>query len=512
MTSALDAEAAAVCDNLNVIKSSADTLSKTIASTYKNTTMDEYEVLLNSLISDNDMILGSGIWFEPYVYDKTQEYMGPYVYKNGDSIDLIYDYSNADYDYFNQEYYIRAKASSTAIITDPYYDETTGMVMSSCSMPIYDADTFIGCVTIDLQLTSIQALIDSYSYGESGSALLLTGTGVFLGGTSEEKVSSSQSILEDTNASLAAAGEVFLASEKGSTSYVDENNSLYQLYFDTITDTGWKIVIRISDAELTAPVQSMLRLLVLVATISLACSILTLLFMVSTISKSVRRVQLFSDSLADGDFTIDELPIRTSDELGHMGTSLNTMYQNNKTVISNISTHSVTINDSSILLKDSSAKLLQEFTQIQNYMSRINEAMMNASSATQQVNASTEEVNSSVALLANETSESLTMAQEIRHRADEIATVSKASYDSATKLSTQFEAQLQTSIENAKVVQNIGELANVIASIAEQINLLSLNASIEAARAGEQGKGFAVVASEIGKLANDTSRDRKSVV
>ena len=103
MKTSLTAESSAVTEYLDVVESTATTLSRTVSNTYKSLTLTEYEDMLADVILDNDIVLGSGIWFEPYVYNK-EEYVGPYIYKNGDTIDVTYDYSNAEYDYFSQEY------------------------------------------------------------------------------------------------------------------------------------------------------------------------------------------------------------------------------------------------------------------------------------------------------------------------------------------------------------------------------------------------------------------------
>lgn len=118
-----------VAGEMDEVKAQADTLARFVAATYKSTTIDELGDAITTIVTNSDMVLGSGLWFEPNVYDSSEQYFGPYWCKNTDSagkwdggpLSLMWDYSNADYDYFSQEYYLNAKKITSAAITDPYY-------------------------------------------------------------------------------------------------------------------------------------------------------------------------------------------------------------------------------------------------------------------------------------------------------------------------------------------------------------------------------------------------------
>lgn len=500
-----EAKSNAISKELDKVYVSANNLAATISEIYKTADLTQIEHLLSQVAESEDIIFGAGVWFEANVYDEDKTYVGPYAYRDGSSVVTTYEYSTPEYDYFKQDYYTIAKMTPTATMTKPYYDDNSKMYLSSCTAAIYNSSGgFAGCVTVDIVLDDLQGLITSAQIGDSGSAFLIDGDGIYLGHQDQSKVEAGLSILEEENSSLAEAAKIIMDQESGMTTFTDSKDT-YRLYYGTIPDINWKIVFQIPESEINAPVNQLIVLLLIVGAVVVVITSASILLQISFITKRIRNVKNFVEKLDQRDYTTPDMNITAQDEIGKMGISLNGMYQSNKAVITDMAEYSHQLDESSHNLHNSAEELMKQFHSIQEFMSAVNEAMMASSAATEEVNASTEEVDSYITLMTEESEQSRNKTKAIGQHAKTIKDKSQDAYTYATQLAGEYQNRLQAGIDNIAVVDSIGDLAKVISGIAGQINLLSLNASIEAARAGEHGAGFSVVALEIGKLANETS-------
>ena len=297
---------------------------------YKDHSPDYYIHILEPVVRDNPFILGAGFWFEPYLYDQSQKYMGPYVYRDGDRIIPTFEYSSSDYDYFSQNYYTLAKKTEKTVWTDMYYDQTSNLYMITCSQPVTDENgTYIGCVTVDVGLSSMQKFISDYIARYDGTTYIINREGTYLAAEDEAVVKAKGSVYDSENQSFLLAVSEIISNEDGSTSY-HRNKQKISLYYKTLNDLGWKIVFEIPESSINHPLRQLSDTFIWIFGLSLLFMSFTVFILTDRIidrpvNAILREIKSIGERRLDQKVS-SELVTR-SDEFGLIGKSLEEMKQ-----------------------------------------------------------------------------------------------------------------------------------------------------------------------------------------